>query len=290
MHSLALARSFLFVPGNRPERFGKAVASGADAVILDLEDSVPPSEKVAARAAIVEALPALAGGGVPLLLRIASPREEAGQADLAGLGMARGLAGVMVAKAETREELQAVAQRAPTLALLPLVETARGCHALAVLAAAPAVLRLALGHIDLMADLGLRYSDDERELDGLRFAFTLQSRLHGLAPPVDGVTTCLEDAERLRVDTLRAVRLGFGAKLCVHPRQVDGVHEALRPSPQELAQAQRVLAADAQAGGAALRLDGAMVDAPVVLAARRIVQRAAGAPAATPLPQKQVVR
>jgi citrate lyase subunit beta/citryl-CoA lyase len=156
---------------------------------------------------------------------------------------------------------------------VPLVESAAGWAALAEIAAAPAVVRLAVGHLDFMADTGIQCSEDEAELLPLRFAVTMQSRLCRLAPAIDGVTARFDDDERLRRDTRRALALGFGAKLCIHPRQVGVVHAALRPSAEEIAWARRVVAADAAAAGAAVQLDGRMVDAPVVLQARRVLGR-----------------
>ena len=137
------------------------------------------------------------------------------------------------------------------------------------------MLRLVVGHIDFMADTGLQCSDDERELIPLRFAVAMATRLGALAPAVDGVTVGIDDDERLREDTRRALRFGFGAKLCIHPRQVAIVHEAMMPSAAELRWAERVIAADAAARGAAVQLDGRMVDLPVVLQARRTLARAA---------------
>ncbi len=271
--ALAAARTLLFVPGNRPERFAKAIASGADAVVLDLEDAVPPAQKAAARDAVGEALVALGDGQVPLILRVSSPGSEAGAQDLAWLSRQPARAAVMVAKSESAADLAAVQRAAPEAALLPLIESAAGYAGLAQIAAAPGVLRLVVGHIDFMADTGLRCSDDERELDPLRFAIAMQTRLHRLEAAVDGVTTAIDDDGRLRRDTRRALSFGFGAKLCIHPRQVAVVHEALAPAADEIDWARRVIAADAAAAGAAVQLDGKMVDLPVVLQARRVLAR-----------------
>jgi citrate lyase subunit beta/citryl-CoA lyase len=280
--ALAQARTLLFVPGHRPERFAKALASGADAIVLDLEDAVPPGEKAAARAAIAQALPQLAAAGVsgvrgvPVVLRIHTLASDAGVVDLAWLGEqpATALGGVMLAKAESAGQVEAVHRRLPSVPLLPLIESAAGYQALPAIAAAPGVCRLVLGHIDFMADTGIRSSEDERELDPLRFAVAIQTRLNRLAPAVDGVTVAIDDEARLRSDTRRALHFGFGAKLCIHPRQVAGIHAALAPSVEELAWARRVIDADHAAQGAAVQLDGRMVDLPVVLQARATVARA----------------
>lgn len=275
--ALGHARSFLFVPGNRRERYAKAQASGADAVVLDLEDAVPLADKPAARSAVAAAWATLQGGGVPVVLRINPPGTPAGAEDLAwlpSLAALGGLPALMVPKAETAADLAAVRQAAPTAVLLPLIESAAGWAGLAGLAAHAGVLRLVLGHIDFQADTGLRCSDDEREIDPLRFAIAMHTRLQRLAPAVDGVTTAFDDEARLRSDTMRALRFGFGAKLCIHPRQIAVVHQALAPTEAELAWARRVVAADEAAQGAAVQLDGRMVDLPVVLQARRLLAQA----------------
>jgi citrate lyase subunit beta/citryl-CoA lyase len=102
----------------------------------------------------------------------------------------------------------------------------------------------------------------------------MATRLQRLAPAIDGVTVSIADAERLRADTLRALRFGFGGKLCIHPRQVGLVHAAMMPSAEDVQWAERVIVADAESAGAAVRLDGRMIDLPVVLQARRTLARA----------------
>ncbi len=280
--TLADARSFLFVPGHRPERFAKALSSGADAVVLDLEDAVPPDAKAAARTAIAAAWPTLVEAGQPpVVLRTNAPGLAACADDLAwlaGLPAHARPAGLMVPKAESAAGLAEVRSALPGAPLLPLVESAAGHAALAEIAAAPGVLRLVLGHIDFMADTGLQCGDDEAELAPLRFAIAMATRLARLAPAVDGVTARFDDDARLRADTARALRFGFGAKLCIHPRQVAGVHAALAPSAEQRDWARRVVEADAAAGGAAVQLDGRMVDLPVVRQARRTLARSQGLP------------
>jgi citrate lyase subunit beta/citryl-CoA lyase len=270
---LAEARTFLFVPGNRPERFAKAVGSGADTVVLDLEDAVPPGAKATARTAIEAAWPELHALGVPLVVRINSPEHAEGHADLEWLARLPGPAGVMVPKVEAAATLAPVRAMLPDVPILPLIESAAGWAALPQIASAQSVLRLIVGHIDFMADTGMQCARDQAELAPLRFAVAMWTRIHRLAPAVDGVTAAIHDDELLGEDTRRAVRYGFCAKLCIHPRQVPVVHAALAPAPDALNWAQRVVAADAAANGAAVQLDGRMVDAPVVLHARQLLAR-----------------
>ena len=136
----------------------------------------------------------------------------------------------------------------------------------------PQVKRLVFGSIDLQADLGIAGDGDELLL--FRSQLVLQSRLAGLAPPVDGVCTAIDDAAALDAETQRARRLGFGAKLCIHPRQVDAVNRGFTPSADELAWARHVLDAAAASGGAAVAVDDKMVDKPVLLRAQALLQQA----------------
>ncbi|WP_077036814.1 CoA ester lyase, partial [Pelomonas sp. KK5] len=249
---LARARTLLFVPGNRPERFDKALASGADAIVLDLEDSVPPAARPAAREAIAGAWPGLLARGLPLVVRINPLDGALARAELEWLAALAPGAAVMVPKANGAADLAALHARLPRAPLLPLVESAAGYANLAAIAGAPGVLRLVVGHLDFMADTGIQCSADEPELAPLRFAVAMHTRLQRLAAAVDGVTAALDDEALLRADTRRALRFGFGAKLCIHPRQVAAVHAALLPEPALLDWARRVLAADAAAAGAAV--------------------------------------
>jgi citrate lyase subunit beta / citryl-CoA lyase len=273
----AQARTFLFVPGNRPERFEKAARSGADAIVLDLEDSVPPAGKAAAREAIEREWPRLHAMAVPLVVRVNPAGCDAGMADVAWLARLAPCHGVMLPKAESGDAVAHLHDALGGVGVLPLIESAAGLAALPSIAAAAGVIRLVVGHIDFMADLGLQCDDAEMELAPLRFAVAMATRLHRLSGAVDGVTVRFDDDTQLAEDTRRAIRFGFTGKLCIHPNQVPAVHAAFAPTAQELDWARRVIAAEAAAGGSAVQLDGRMVDLPVVLQARRLLQRAEGA-------------
>jgi len=259
------ARSYLFVPGTRPDRFEKACAAGADVVILDLEDSVAPAEKGNARAAIAEWLSAAR----PVMLRVNTSDSEWFSDDLSLAGKP-GIVGVLLPKAERVEEIALVAERFGVgVVILPQIETARGFRNAPALAAAAQVQRLLFGSIDFQLDLGM--SAEEDELLYFRSQLVLDSRLAGILPPVDGVTTDFNSVERVRADTLRARRLGFGAKMCIHPKQVPVVNECFAPSAEEEAWARRVVEASAGAPGAAISVDGKMVDRPVLARAEGIL-------------------
>lgn len=258
--------SYLFVPGNRPERFGKALASGADQVILDLEDAVAPGDKISARDAVRASL----DPDYPAVVRINSADSEWFEKDLALCGLPGVSAVVLPKAARTDEVARVLAAGAPRV--LALIESAEGMANAAALAATEGVARLMFGSIDFSVDLGIE--GDDRELDYFRSQLVLASRLAGIAPPVDGVTTAIDDAEVLRAETLRGKRFGFGGKLCIHPKQLPVVHGAYLPSNQEVHWAMRVLDAARAAGGGAVAVDGKMVDRPVMVRAERILQAA----------------
>jgi len=282
--AMARAMAFLFVPATRPERIAKALASGAGAVVVDLEDAVAPGEKAAARTALLAAVKALEPAQrARLLVRTNAAGTPWYSDDVAAVAacVALGLAGAMLAKAESAVVLAAVAQAlGPQGLLVPLVESNAGLDALDALAQAPRVVRLAFGHLDLQVDLGMECAADEAELLPVRLALVRASRRAGLAAPVDGVTTATDDLVRLAEDTARSRRMGFGGKLCIHPAQVAPVQAAFAPQPQELAWARRVLEAAPAHGGAVFRLEGRMVDAPVLALAARLLARSVDQPTA----------
>lgn len=263
--------SYLFVPGNRPERFAKALASGADRIIIDLEDAVAPADKAAARAAIAQWMLAHPEHAEQVLIRI-NDAATPWYADDMAMAQAVQALYIMLPKCEAPGQVTDVLTRlSASASVLPLIETARGLLAVQGIAAAPGVARLAFGSLDYMADLDL--PAHSVALDYAAAHIAIASRAAGLPSPLAGVTPEL-DAARVSADMLAAKALGFGAKMCIHPAQVAAVHAALAPSTQELAWAQRVLQAWAASAGGAIQLDGNMVDRPVVLKAERIAAQA----------------
>jgi citrate lyase subunit beta / citryl-CoA lyase len=273
------ARSFLFVPASRPERFAKALESGADCVILDLEDAVAADQKTAAREQLGERLQGFARADLArTLVRINAVGTPWHAQDLRLLSqsVARGLAGAMVPKAEAAGDLRAIGVALGSAGqLVPLIESLAGLDAVDAIARTPQVARLAFGHLDFQLDLGMRCSAEEPELAPVRFALVAAARRAGMPAPIDGVTTDTGDAERLLADACRARAFGFGGKLCIHPAQVVGVNETFAPSPAELDWSRRVLAAAQEHQGQAFSLDGRMVDLPVIRLAERTLQQAA---------------
>ncbi len=257
------ARTYLFVPGDRPERYDKAWDSAADAVILDLEDAVAPERKDEARRSVAAWL----RPERPVWLRCNAADTPWFEADLA-LASIPGLAGIVLPKAEAvspalRERLQQ-----HRLGLIPLVETARGMAQAEELAALPEVVRLAFGALDFQVDLQIEGEDDA--LLYFRSRLVLASRLAGKLSPIDGITPSIGDESALRHDTERARRLGMGARLCIHPSQIAPIHELLAPTEAARQWAARVLAAMEASAGAAVAVDGKMIDRPVLLRATAI--------------------
>lgn len=263
----SIPRSYLFVPGNRPDRFAKACATGAGAVIIDLEDAVPPTEKDAARAMVAAWL----SPAQSVLIRVNSAETVWFQDDLQ-LCKLPGVSGIVLPKAERIEEIAFAGSVSTALSILPLIESAQGFASVHLLAQAPNVKRLMFGTIDFQNDLGI--GGDDEELLYFRSQLVLQSRLAGIDAPVDGVTTAINDVDQLCIETRRARRLGFGGKLCIHPMQVSHVNQCFSPTQDETAWAQRVLAAVSSTQGEAVAVDGKMVDRPVILRAQEILNEA----------------
>ncbi|MGY4724077.1 HpcH/HpaI aldolase/citrate lyase family protein [Burkholderia pyrrocinia] len=263
------AQSYLFVPGNRPERFASALASGADAVIVDLEDAVEPAAKVDAR----ETVRTWMSRDRPVLVRI-NGRGTPWFDEDAKLVALDGIAGVVIPKAESLDDIVEVVSAAKRkVPVFPLIETARGMWSAMDIAKAPYVKRLMFGTLDFIAEM--RTDDDREALNPYRAQLALISRVAGIEPPVDGVTPDIHDTDRLVADTRNGKRHGFGAKLCIHPRQIAAVHECYSPSARDVEWAMRVVDAVSRADGAATTVDGKMVDRPVLLRAQQIIASAA---------------
>lgn len=263
------ARTFLFVPGDRPERFAKAAASGADLVVLDLEDAVAPAAKPDAREAVGEWLAAGNRG----MVRINPPGTEWYEDDVAAVaGVAATSVPVMLPKAQDPAEVAAlVAALGRAAQVVPLVETALGVHRAVEVCGVEGVVRAGFGSVDLASELGV----DPIDREALRFArsaLVLGSRAAGAGAPIDGVTTAVRDEQLLLEDCAHGLSLGFTAKMCIHPTQVRPVATAFSPTPEQVEWARAVVGASA-AGGVAV-VDGKMIDKPVVERARALLLRA----------------
>lgn len=261
--------TWLFVPATRPERLAKAFAAGAHAVIADMEDAVDAQDKSAARARIGDVL---AGAPKPgPWLRINAVGTPWFAADLALVHRYRhALAGVMLAKTESAADLVALDCELPVLAL---IESARGLLALGEICQHPRLARLAFGSVDFCRDLGCE--DDWELLLQARMQIVTHSAAARLAAPVDGVTLALDVADHAARDAARSARLGFGGKLCIHPSQLAPVLQGFAPTAEQVQWATRVVALSQLSGSGAQRVDGQMVDRPVIERARAVLERQA---------------
>ena len=260
------SRSYLFVPGNRPDRFQKAWEAGADAVIVDLEDAVPAEQKAGARQTISGWL----SPNHPVYVRVNGPATPWFQHDVEAVARP-GLAGIVLPKTEDPKQVAGLGSFVGSAGkVIPLIETARGLWEARGIAEALRVERLAFGAIDFQLDTGIDGEDEE--LLYARSQLVLASRVASVLPPIDGITSTLDDVDRLRRDVERARRLGFGGKLCIHPRQVQDVNRGFSPTETEIAWARRVLEAADLSGGAS-RVDGEMIDRPLLERAKRIVEQ-----------------
>ncbi|WP_259460873.1 CoA ester lyase [Paraburkholderia sp. BL23I1N1] len=258
-------QSFLFVPGSRPDRFDRALLSGADTVIIDLEDAVEPAAKEAAREHIANWV----SRRHPVLVRINGRATPWFEQD-AKLGALDGVAGIVLPKAEQAADIAATVSIARRrVPVFPLVESALGMWSALEIAKAPFVKRLMFGTLDFIAEMGM--DDDGEPLNQYRAQLALISRVAGIETPIDGVTPDIHDSGRLERDALNGKRQGFGAKLCIHPKQIEAVHRCYRPSEQELQWAARVVEAAAASQAGAITLDGKMIDRPVLLRAQQLL-------------------
>lgn len=268
-------RSWLYVPGDRPDRIGKALASDADAVILDLEDAVAPAAKQDARRTVLETLAA----GHAAYVRINAPGTPDGAADLALLATApAALAGVRVPKCEHPDELHRAADSLG-VPVYPILESALGVeNALLLATAHPLVAGISLGEADLAADLRVAGGD---ALAWPRSRVVVAARAAGLPSPPQSVWTAVRDLDGLRADTLAARRAGFFGRSVIHPAQIPAVHEACVPDPDEVAWARDLMSRLADHGDAAwIDSSGRFVDKAVVERAAWLLDAAASAESA----------
>ncbi|WP_170328454.1 HpcH/HpaI aldolase/citrate lyase family protein [Ruegeria arenilitoris] len=249
----------LFVPATRPERFAKAAASGADAIIVDLEDAVAPADKDAARANVDGSF-----SDLPVILRINAVGTPWFADDVQAL-KDRGFSAVMLPKSENLDDINQITAQVPDLPIIALVETAKGLGRAREIAAAPAVTRLAFGSVDFSADLGCEHQRDALLL--ARSELVLASRIAGISAPLDGVTVEVADPSVSGGDAEHSRALGMTGKMCIHPNQISKVKHAFMPSDVEVEWAQRVL----KAAEGAVMIDGEMVDEPVRNRARVIL-------------------
>ncbi|MGY1922988.1 HpcH/HpaI aldolase/citrate lyase family protein [Pseudomonas tolaasii] len=262
-------RSALFVPGSRPERFAKALASGADCVIVDFEDAVEEGLKAQARDNLGQFL--VANPEVRVAVRInASGHREHG-ADVAFCADHPGVSIIVLPKAQSAEEIATLGVCARPV--WPLIESAKGLLALEAISTAAHVERLSFGALDLALDLRLENASSGAGavLTQARCAIVMHSINAGLAKPVETVFADIADMDGLFAAAEHARGMGFGAMLCIHPRQVVTANNVFAVNQSQLLWARKVLE-QARHHGAAFQFEGHMIDAPVLGYARRLVE------------------
>ncbi|SDA91248.1 HpcH/HpaI aldolase/citrate lyase family protein [Mesorhizobium qingshengii] len=258
----------LFVPGSRPDRFAKADNSGTDAIILDLEDAVAPADKDHAREAVVAHAAALKS---PVTIRINAAGTFWYEADIDAVRRLDGVA-IMLPKAERPEDIANLTGRvARDVCVIALVETAFGLANLPDILATLGVVAVAFGSVDFSLDLGCAH--DRLSLLAARHEIVWRSRAAGRTAPIDGITTDLGSPEIAEDDARHAMKMGFGGKMAIHPRQIEPIGRAFRPGLSEIAWARDIVGAASL--GEAIQVNGEMVDRPVIERARRILRRAA---------------
>jgi citrate lyase subunit beta / citryl-CoA lyase len=284
---MLLARSFLYVPGNREKFLEKAIGLPADAFIFDLEDSVPLAEKANARAGVRQYAPKTAGDRA--WVRVNGLDSGLAADDLDAIAGIAGLAGIFLPKVETPDEVRrwdalidahekGHGVEAGAIKLVLSIESALGvlnAHAMAI--AAPRVVSLAFGGAqdgDLNTDLGCAWSIDGPEMLHARSHALLAARAARFDTPLDGVFADVRDAEGFERDTALSRRLGYRGRKLIHPAQIEPCNRLYRPSAAELDYYARVIEAFDQAlaqGSAATTVDGRMIDLAMANAARRVL-------------------
>lgn len=276
-------RSFLFTPANHPRKVEKVFTSGADAIILDLEDACAAAEKAESRAVAVTALkaPRKCLGYV----RVNAADTQWCFRDLDEV-IGPWLDGIVIPKIERPEELvlidwmmaQFERERGLPIGgidLMPIIETGAGLHMLdAIISAGTRMKRVSFGAGDFTRDMGMKWSADEAELAYARGKLVLASRVGELEPPIDTVHIDLADEESLEQSIATGVKFGFQGKLLIHPKQVERTNKSYMPSPQEIARAQKIVDAfkDAEtSGSASIQVDGYFIDYPIVEKAERVL-------------------
>ncbi|CAL9428213.1 Citrate lyase subunit beta [Streptomyces sp. enrichment culture] len=267
--------TWLYAPGDRPAVVAKALVSGADVVVVDLEDAVAPGRKAYARAATAELL--RDPQPVPVHVRVNALCGPWAEADLAAVAPAPGLSGLRLPKVSSPSEVVRVARRAlsahggvlPLYALLESALAVERAHAVA--AAHPALRGIAIGEADLRADLGVR---DDAGLDWSRSRVVVAARAAGLAPPAQSVHPDIRDLEGLAASCAHGRALGFLGRAAIHPRQLPVIERAYLPGEEEIEQAETIVKAAATEQGAQALPDGRFVDAAVVAAAQRTLSLA----------------
>lgn len=284
-------RSALFVPGNRPDRVDKAMDAGADAIIIDLEDAVPFSQKAQTRPMVREKV--LEYPHKRIVVRINALDTVFFADDLEEI-VVPGLQCLIVPKIEDPEHIRLVHEALSDeekkkgmergcVSIIPLIESGTGVQHVFQIASERTdpqrLFTVAFGAADYTLDMGIEMTKSGRELDYPRARIAVACRAAGVEPPLDTPFMLdLKDLEGLKTDAKRARELGFQGKLCIHPNQIKICHQVFSPKPEEIRYAQKIVRAFEEAeskGAAAIQLDGKFIDYAIVERSRRILKLAA---------------
>ena len=284
-------RTALFVPGNRPDRVDKAVKSGADAVIIDLEDSVPLARKEETRPIVREKV--FEHRDRKIIIRVNALGSGLLQGDLDEV-IVKDLNFIIAPKVESTEHIKEIDRRlldaekkkgmeAAAVGVIPLIESARAVQNIFQIVSettgSSRIVTVAFGAADYTLDMGIEMTREGTELSYPRSRIPVACRAAGIEPPLDTPFMIdLKDIEALKADAMRAKRLGFQGKLCIHPNQIEPCNAIFSPTREEILYAEKVVQAFEEAeskGMGAIQLDGKFIDYPVVNRSRRILKLAA---------------
>lgn len=271
------ARTWLYVPGDRPDRMPKALAAGADAVILDLEDAVAQPAKGQARQMVTEFLASCDRSGPAVWVRVNNTPELL--ADDMSAAVTASASGIVLPRAEDPTQLASVVGIAAGLPIMALVESGAGVWNARDVLATAGVGCAAIGEADLSADLGVPFADDSPALLHARIQVVMAAAAAGVHPPVGPVTVNFKDVDAFVASCVDLAQVGFEGRQVIHPAQVGPANAAFTPAAADVAAAQELLdgfaAAEADGVGVYLDDNGRMVDLAVIKSAQRLVARAA---------------
>ncbi len=267
------AKSFLFVPSIYPERFIKALQSGANQIIIDLEDSVEEAKKEVGRKNIADFSSQCVKNNDKFLIRINETQSAEFQKDLSLISTIKesnSIVGIVLPKAQNYEDIDILSKF--ELPIIPIIESALGVENLDDIARHPSVLALSFGSLDMTLDLNLQEGEGKNFiLNSIRTQIVLKSVKYNLLSPINGVYPDIKNIDGLKEDLLFAKSMGFGGSLCIHPNQVVPINEVFSPSAQQIAWAKEILSLRKNSNDIIFNHNGMMVDLPVIKKAEQIL-------------------
>jgi citrate lyase subunit beta / citryl-CoA lyase len=272
-----LGEVYLFAPGNSERKIQKALNIDADAVIIDLEDAVTADEKVLARNLVYKILTAeeLITNPAKLYVRINSIKTPWFFEDLRMVKELKNAAGIMIPKSEDKTSITLAAELLGSdLEIIPLIESAAGVmNVEAVLSSHKSVKKVAFGSVDFALDIGVDWSAEGTERAYAMSKLALTSRAAGAAPPIDAVFPVIDNKESFIADTKKGKQLGFYGKMVIHPKQIEWVRDVYTPTEKQIEWSRKVIHVfESAKHSGALDLDGKLIDRPVYLLAKRLIE------------------